>query len=269
MRQAKFGTNQTTEMSLHVDLKDTRASLYEFWLKVALEHKKEPYFRRVIGVLFEMIKLCLMVMVLYSAMLDRLWDFLLLFAAHWALMEVWRLLYRPTAITLIVLVMWLGLTPMLFPETSTINLLATFMVILQTLNLGRYTLQLLIWTLLWPNLDWMALPESCDAERKIKDASSRKVFRYDMFVEYLYVNILDHLVHLLYAIVVLLIFFMVQLVNSLLDIIWGLHSWGMLNANLQGDGMCARRTGFKPGSGKLSATPSARILALQGTQDKK
>merc|ERR1711957_447045 len=114
-----------------------------------------------------------------------------------------------------------------------------------------------------PNMEWPSMNEKNTEDLKIKRQAERNVQVYDVVVEYMYVNFMTHLLHLFSALVILIMWFSVQSLCVMLDMIWGLHSWGMLNHHLRSDGCCHRRHGFEPGHGHRSA-PSPRYLRLAG-----
>jgi len=266
IRTLKRKYNRTTESMLRVELEDPRSSLYELWLKDALAHKREHTWRRFLALFSEIGKLLLFLSVVYSSMVDNLHQIALLFAFHFVMMELWRLLYRPTAITLIVMLMWLTAPWFICADSSTINVITTIAVCYQMLNCGKEFGLLLGWFYYMPDSTWTKLPETTPEERARKEKVQRQTNNYDVLVEYFFVNFMEHLMLLFMALGVLILQFITQVCMVLLDMCWGIHSWMLLNGRLASKGFCAERTGYRPGeeAGITHREPSNRLRALQG-----
>jgi len=213
--------------------------------------------------LFELLKLVLTLSVIYGSMLDHFWDFTMIIIANFFLWDLWRALNRPTAITLIVMLLWYTMPVFIFPDVPRVNIVTVLVVYIQLLSVLKHIILSLCWFWLSPNLDWTGLPEKDENDRKIKQMAFEKVLSYDMVVEYLYVNFLTHLLHMTAAIVIVVLFFCTQSVCVVLDMIWGIHSYLMLNNNLLSTGFCAHRKGYEPGGGK-KVPESARYKYLSG-----
>lgn len=263
IRTAKVEKNKTTEQSLRVALNDHRSSLYEFWLKDSLAHKSAGWQRRLSIVFYEIFKFILFFSVIYSSMIDSMWDFMLLVLVNFALWDAWRVLSRPTAITLLVMLMWILSPVLFFPDVALVSFLTLLIMTIQLLSCLKQIILFFSFCRFNPDMDWPSMPEATPEERAIKRQRASNVQAYDMVVEYLYVNFMTHLMHLFSAMVLLMMWFLVQSCCVLLDMVWGLHSWGMLNHHLRSDGCCHRRRGFEPGEGHRSA-PSARYLKISG-----
>jgi hypothetical protein len=262
IRTAKFDKNKTTEQSLRADFKDQRATLFEFWLKHSLEHKKAGDARRVLIIFYESFKFVLVLSVVYSSMVDNLWDFILLVLVNFAFWDTWRLLSRPTFGLLIVILMWV-LSPFLFFDMPMINFWTFLILCIQFFSVVKELIFFACWKYFKPSLDWPSMPEATADQRAQKKLQADNARSYDMVVEYFYVNFLTHLAHLMSALVLLVLWFSFQFVCVFLDLLWGLHSWFMLNVHLRSTGCCARRKGFEPGEGRRSPS-SARYLRLAG-----
>merc|ERR1712137_465890 len=241
-----------------------RATLFEFWLKESLEHKKAGCARRMLIIGYEGVKMMFFLSVVYSSMIDNFWDFVVIVFLNFALWDTWRLLNRPTFWLLMVIFMWL-LSPFLIFDMPWINFFSFIILLIQFFSCLKQVILFLCWLWYKPRLDWPSEPERDEQERQTKKGLADDARAYDMVVEYLYVNFLTHLTHLFAGLVILLMWLSVQLVCVMLDILWGLHSWGMLNHNLRSQGCCARRKGFEPGEGRRSP-PSARYLKLAGRE---
>lgn len=261
IRTNKFERNKTTEASLRIALNDPRSTLYEFWLADALLHKKAGSIRRLLSMLFELLKLVMTLSVIYGSMLDHFWDFTMLIIANFFLWDLWRALNRPTAITLIVMLAWYLMPFMIFPTVPRVNIVTVLIVYIQFLAFLKHLILAASWMRHRPDLDWPSMPEKDDNERKLKQAAFEKVLAYDMVVEYLYVNFLTHLLHMTAALVIVVIFLCTQSVCVAMDMIWGIHSYLMLNNNLLSTGFCAHRKGYEPGGGKKHP-PSKRYQYL-------
>jgi len=264
IRTAKFDKNKTTEQSLRAGFGDQRATLFEFWLKQSLEHKKASLARRVLFIAYETFKLVLVLSVVYSSMVDNLWDFILLVLVNFAFWDTWRLLSRPTFGLLLVILTWI-LSPFLLFDMPMINFWTFLILFIQFFSVLKELILFVCWRYFAPSLDWPSMPESTAEQRTQKKLQADNARSYDMVVEYLYVNFLTHLTHLMAALVLLILWFSFQLVCVLLDLLWGFHSWFMLNINLRSTGCCARRKGFEPGEGRRSPA-SAKYLRLAGRE---
>jgi len=236
--------SKDTEEHLRTGLRDPRSTLYEFWLLKALEHKKFSCFQRVGFLLLEILCVVFLLSVVYSSLLDDIWLVILLYSIHYLLMEIWRLLYRPTVLTLLTTVMWL-LVPIII-QMPLLNSFFLLLILVVTLQAVRSLVLLLVWGVLRPNLDWKKMPENSESERAAKQATARRVLQYDIAVEYLYVNLMGHQLHLYAAFAILLMNFAVQFVLVLLELLYGLHSWALLNPRLRSRRCCQTRRGYEP-----------------------
>ncbi|CAE7037246.1 CALS12 [Symbiodinium sp. CCMP2592] len=236
--------SKDTEEHLRTGLRDPRSTLYEFWLLKALEHKKFSCFQRVGFLLLEILCVVFLLSVVYSSLLDDIWLVILLYSIHYLLMEIWRLLYRPTVLTLLTTVMWL-LVPVII-QMPLLNSFFLLLILVVTLQAVRSLVLLLVWGVLRPNLDWKKMPENSESERAAKQATARRVLQYDIAVEYLYVNLMGHQLHLYAAFAILLMNFAVQFVLVLLELLYGLHSWALLNPRLRSRRCCQTRRGYEP-----------------------
>ncbi|CAK8997190.1 unnamed protein product [Durusdinium trenchii] len=235
---------KSTEELLRTGLRDPRSSLYEFWLLRALDHKRFSCFQRACFLLCETCCLVFLLAVMYSSLIDNYFLVVLLYGIHFVLMEVWRLLNRPTVITLLTTLMWL-IVPVL-TDVPMLDMLVLLTIAILALRVFRSLALLTAWLLLRPNLDWKQMPERSETERSAKQAAARTMHRYDMVVEYLYVNMMGHQLHLYAAVAILLINLVVQSILVLLDASYGLHSWALLNSRLRSRTCCQRRRGFEP-----------------------
>eukprot|EP00913_Durusdinium_trenchii_P011101 g10423.t1 len=201
-------------------------------------------FQRACFLLCETCCLVFLLAVMYSSLIDNYFLVVLLYGIHFVLMEVWRLLNRPTVITLLTTLMWL-IVPVL-TDVPMLDMLVLLTIAILALRVFRSLALLTAWLLLRPNLDWKQMPERSETERSAKQAAARTMHRYDMVVEYLYVNMMGHQLHLYAAVAILLINLVVQSILVLLDASYGLHSWALLNSRLRSRTCCQRRRGFEP-----------------------
>jgi len=266
VRTAKLDKNKTTEQSLRSTLGDTRSTLYEFWLKDTLEHKKAGCLRRLLIIFYEFGKMGFFLSVMHSSMIDNFWDFAVLLLLNFALWDTWRLLRRPTFWLLMVLMVWI-LSPFLYFDMPWINFFALVVLSIQFLSCNKQVILFLYWIYYSPDMDWPSMPEATKQERDQKKQKADASKNYDQVVEYLYVNFLSHFIHLMSGMILLGMWFCVQTVAVLADMLWGLHSWFLLNANLRSTGCCARRKGFEPVYEGKMARPSERYLKLSGKDD--
>jgi len=265
IRQSKVEKNKTTENMLRASFGDMRATLFEFWLKENLEHKKQGSGRRLTVIFYEFAKLWLFLSVIYSSMIDNFWDFIALFLFNWVLWDTWRLLSRPTFWLLLVIMIWI-LSPFLYFDMPWINFFCFVILLIQTLSCVKQIILFFAWFYYNVDTDWPSMPEGTTEQRVRKAKVQANDREYDMVVEYLFVNFLTHLVHLLCGILLTMMWFCVQLVCVLADMLWGFHSWFILNGNLRSAGCCARRVGFEPNAGHRSPH-SKRYLELSSGKD--
>merc|ERR1712216_13840 len=194
VRQMKAERNKTVEDLLRVGLTDQRATLYEFWLKQALLAAESTTLHQLLNIVTQVVWLVLLLMIVFSSMLDNIHEFLFLFLLHFTLMDLWRILHRPTAFTLVILLMWIILPLTIFERTASVNLLTCFIVWVQALNLICETLQLVAWWVLRPNKNWVKMKESTPEEQAAKKAAEFKHRMYCSVVEYLYTNFTAYLI---------------------------------------------------------------------------
>jgi len=242
---ANFGEElKSMEDGLRTDLRDPRSSLYEFWLLRALDHKKFSCFQRVCFLMCELFSFFVLLAIVSSSLLDEYFIVVLLYGLHYLLMELWRVLHRPTVITLLTTLMWL-VAP-LITEVPILDMIVLLLVTLLSLQVIQSIVLLLWWLVLRPNLDWKQMPERTESDRFAKKAAAMTMRKYDAVVEYLYVNFMGHQLHLYAAVAILLVNLVVQFSLVLLEIFFGLHSWALLNPRLRSRSCCRRRHGFKP-----------------------
>merc|ERR1711865_1085734 len=120
-----------------------------------------------------------------------------------------------------------------------INFFTSMVLMIQLLSCFKQFVLFFAWICYSPDMDWPSMPEASEAQRLSKHRAATAARNYDMVVEYLYVNCLTHLVHLLAGLLILMMWFSVQLVCIMADMLYGLHSWFILNANLRSSGLCA------------------------------
>jgi hypothetical protein len=262
IRMMVLNEEQGVEEALRVELKDPRATLYEFWLKHQLGHKKAHTFRRFLNFLTEAAILVFLLQIVFSSMLDNVWNYACLFCVHFLLFEVWRLTYRPTFIILIVMLMWFVVPAMFFPGTGWVNDLGILIILISLLNTFKSIILLVADCILRPDYQWKKLPKKTEAERRARTKARDRVTTYDMLVEYLYVNFGTHLLHLYAAIMILCFFLAFQSILVMLEGIYGLHSWIVLNDNLKATGFCQRRVGYEPP--ETNKPPSSRFKLIMG-----
>jgi len=265
IRTAKVDKNKTTEQGLRSEFRDMRATLFEFWLKTELEHKKAGIGRRILIIVYEVVKFMILLSVIYSSMIDNFWDFIVLVCLNWALWDTWRVLSRPTFWFLLVIILWM-LSPFLWFDMPWVNFFTFLILTIQFFSVLKQFILFICWLYFDPRLDWPSEKESTDAERTEKQKLAANAQSYDMVVEYLFVNLGTHLTHLFAGGILVMMWFAVQLVCVSLDMLWGIHSWYMLNVNLRSTGCCARRRGFEPSNG-VKSEPSAKYLQLSGRTD--
>lgn len=229
---------------LRTGLRDPRSSLYEFWLLRALDHKKFSCFQRVCFLMCEVLSLLFVLAVVPSSLFDYYFIVVLLYGLHYLLMEVWRLLGRPTVITLLTTLMWL-VAPVI-TRVPMLDMLTLLLSTLLALKVIRSVVLLVCWLSLSPNLYWKQMAERTETDRSAKKAAAMKMRAYDKVVEYLYVNLMGHQLHLYAAGAILIVSFVVQFVLVVLDSFYGLHSWALLNPRLRSRSCCQRRRGFQP-----------------------
>jgi len=235
-----------TEASLKTKHTDPQATLYDFWLLNALQHKKTSLTQRLFALGVDTSLFALLILMPYNSMVDHHWTFQLLFLSHTLIMGLWRMLNRPVILTLATMVMWL-VVPWLFLRTiPTINLVVIFFMGVQALRILEKIILLVTWVVKCPNVKFVDMPSSTAAEQQVRKRAARKVHDYDVVVEYLYVNCMQHLLHLYASVLILVLQLVAQLAMIILDRIGGLHSWFLLNKNLRSRELFGGRTAYEP-----------------------
>jgi len=246
---------KSTEKRLRCSLGDARSTLYEFWLKQALEHKKQSVPLRIVLMFWDILQFMFVMAVCYSSMLDHIWNVVVLCTIHILMMEFWRTFNRPTVIIVIDMLMWPIAPGLIWPDTSYVNLMVIIIVLLIGLKVVQDVILLCSWGYYRPQMGWEEMTEKTDGEKRRKIVAAMTVIKYDAMVEWLFVNFLGHLMHLYAALVVLIIDLIVQSFCMLIDSFWGMHSILVLNPNLSKPGCCAKTSGYVPGS---NPEPGAR-----------
>mmetsp|Transcript_61949 Transcript_61949/g.191995 ORF Transcript_61949/g.191995 Transcript_61949/m.191995 type:complete len:1242 (+) Transcript_61949:535-4260(+) len=259
--------DKTTEEMLHTELSDKHSTLYELWLLEELKSKQTSILLRVLFILSNCVKVSAMLAVVHASMLDEMFHFVVVFSSQMLLFELWRFLWRPTALMMIIMVAGLAV-PLWWIRMPLID----FMVVLAAFNFGIRALMdflLLLATLyLRPNVDWKDLPTATEEARLERKKQQMLTRRYDILVEYFFVNTQQHLQHMYYAVFILLLNLAAQLPLVVLDAAGGLHSGLLLNFNLSGAFGC-KRPGFEPRAsgeeGSSQAKPGRTRVSIAGT----
>uniref|UniRef100_A0A7S4PXL8 Glycosyl transferase 48 domain-containing protein n=1 Tax=Alexandrium monilatum TaxID=311494 RepID=A0A7S4PXL8_9DINO len=235
---------KTTEEMLHAAISNPRSSLYEYWLLEELKAKQTSLLFRVLVVLKNAFQFVLFSSVVHTNMLDQMFTIFGIFIAQLLLMEIWRLLYRPTALMLVNMLIGTAL-PLWWMELPVLD----FMVVFAVFNYGLrciLDLALLLGALFYkPDNSWTKWETTTEEERALRRQKQHDTRRYDTLVEYFFVSFQQHLQHLYCAMFILLLNLCAQLPMVLLDVCGGLHSGLLLNFNLSGP--CgSKRTPFEP-----------------------
>jgi len=243
-REMQREKNKNTEDLLKASIKNNYSTLYEVWLQRELKKKNTPVGHRLYELVVSLMKLCIVVSVLPTAMIDLLWNMVNVFVFQLLLLEVWRLLYKPTALMLVYVVVGVA-GPLGYYGMPFLDFAICVMVLALALRPLNDLLLLVAWALLRPNNSWPKMPDRTEQERNQKRAAQLRVIRYDAVVEYLFVDFQSHLQHLYCSAFILLCNLAVQSVLVLLEMCGGMHSYFLLNANLSG--ACGpKRRGYEP-----------------------
>jgi hypothetical protein len=197
-------------------------------------------------------------------MLDTFWDFLVLITVHFLLMEIWRHFRRPAVVMVASMCLWIGVPQLVWPEVSTVSRVATFILLVLFLDVLRELILLIVWR--WNkvgyDIDWEKKSVKTAEERETRNKAALNVFQYDDWVEYLYVNFFQYLIHLYSGIFVLLLDLVVQTCCVLLESLFGLHSILLLNRRLGGKIPCSGT--FTSGDSKVGYVPAAPSQSPSG-----
>jgi len=248
------GVPKPTEDRLKTGLKDPDSTLYEFWLKKNLEQKRLSLSTRLLLLLFNAVKYGAALSVVYSSMTDYIWNMVVLLFIHVILMELWRICGRHPVFMAISLLMWLVTPFVCWPETTVVEFMISGSILYLFLQLVKDVILLICWFVysMEYNFEWKEDeddPLHPDDKKRIEMEAAYKVIAYDEWAEALFVNFLEHLVHVFMALCVLVMDAIVQIFCIALESCGGLHSTLVLNRNLaEGTGCCQRRLAYEPGS---------------------
>lgn len=214
-----------------------KAHLYDLWLGDRLQHKKTPIASRLLELLGCMVVMVLMLAVVMATMVDQMSLVFILVAANFFLVTLWRTFNLPTVLLLLSLLAWCAYVPVLWDYYVTDvqfgPLLVAFALVHQALQVFERSIMLLVWLILRPDPDCASMPETNDSEREAKAAAILSVNRYDRAVEYLYVNLMTYQLHLYFAMILLVVNLVVQLMMVGFEMLGGFHSWWLLNGDVR------------------------------------
>eukprot|EP00929_Paragymnodinium_shiwhaense_P059585 TRINITY_DN29837_c0_g1_i1.p1 TRINITY_DN29837_c0_g1~~TRINITY_DN29837_c0_g1_i1.p1 ORF type:complete len:1248 (+),score=277.75 TRINITY_DN29837_c0_g1_i1:240-3983(+) len=247
---------------------DTKANLYDVWLKDELERKRTPGWARLLEFIMKCIRLALITSVVYALMVDHMRMAVLFFTVNLFLLVLWRLCGRPSLLMMLIFAFWtvvvIDLLAGIYLPASPGSLLVAFLLWFEAMEVLAQFILLMASLIIRPDPNCSAMPENNQQERARKEQACARTQRYDAVVEYLYLHTMKYQVHLYSATIILLVDFAVQLGLAFLEMFGGLHSWWLLNHNLRGHCCETSPKPFEPkGSGEL---PSERMQDLEPDQ---
>jgi len=257
------------EDQLRVGYSDQRSTLYEMWLARALEHKRRSKTLQAGILVWNFVLLGLLVGLSQVGVFIGLWDFFVAFICHCVLIMVWEAFGRPEALMLFAFLS-VFLVPYLFmPDMLLCDYLLALLILIQCLCVIKQAVLLVcrLYPATRPNMKWPEMPSKPDAEWRKKKNAANRTRRYDMLVEYFFINFMEYEIHLLCALFILILNLITQLLMVLLDWIGGLHSWFLLNRNLGLElGTCGKRRKYEPGHGQRSTRGASQQGGMQPTE---
>jgi len=221
---------------LHTTFEDPQATLYEYWLADALRHKTGTKTLQFARWVWHALVFLFLVSITHSLAYGLLWYFFMLFIFHSVIMFLWRIFDRPEALLFLALFSMIGVPSLVFPliidDMSVANGLFAVLLLVRGLEFLKHGLLFITRCLYESGFTWTSMPSSTDEQRSKRRSAAIKDRKYDILVEYLYVNFLSYEIHLCKAFIILLLNFVAQSLMVLADMVCGLHSALVLNRNL-------------------------------------
>lgn len=252
----------TTENQLNTDFSADKATLYEVWLARALEHKRGSRTLQFCTLVWNGFLLSLLVGLSQVGVFIGLWEFFVAFICHAVFVMIWEAFGRPEALMLFAFLS-VFVTPYIFmPDMLFCDYVMALLILVQSLCVIKQAILLPSRMFMRPDLGWTSMPAKEEAEWKRKRRHANRTQRYDILVEYFFINFLEYEIHLLCALLILILNFVTQASMVLLDLACGLHSHFLLNGNLGLRlGACGQRRKFQPGQ---NASPVSVMASFRG-----
>jgi len=236
------------ENQLNTGFRDEKATLYEVWLHRALEHKRRSKTLQGTLLAWNVFILAVLIGLCQVGVYIGLWNFFVAFICHAVLIMFWEACGRPEALMLLAFISVFVLPYIFMPDMLLCDYLLALIILVQCLVVIKQAILLFCRLLLNPRLDWPQMPHREAAAWRARQKVAVRTRRYDVIVEFFFINFMEYELHLLAALMILIVNLVTQLVMVILDRLCGLHSELLLNRNLGVRlGACSRRRKFEPG----------------------